>query len=324
MKRWLWLVVAVFALMFAYGCKKQESVAEKAAPKIEVKKTVIPEECKKFIPPWGEEYWETWGKANGAEFEKWYGSIIPQMMKVNTFDDKKCGMLENVFIGFSKITDLTPFSKMKNLRKLDMRFAAGISDLTPLSHSDKLEFLSIWKTAVTDFTPISHLPNLKRIDAKMTEIVDVTPLKSLTSLKSVDLLQTKVTDVSALASLPNIHEVLVCSTAIADISAFYPIAQRITYLDLCNTTFRDFKSLPLFTNLTMIKLWGVPLTDMKYLSGMKNLEYLDLWNAGVTDISPLFGLKKLSYLVLKGCKVPQKQIEELKKRNKSIIIVTDD
>ncbi len=320
-------VFIFFALLFVISCsKKSAELPKKEVPTVKKADTaaVIPEECKKFIPPWGDDYWESWGKAHPAQFEKWYSDIMAKMKSVTVFDDKKCGMLDNVFIGFSAISDLSPFARMPKLKKLDMRFAGGVKDLTPLSHSQNLEYLNIWKTKVTDLRPIARLPKLKRIDAKMTEITDVTPLKTLKSLESVDLLQSKVSDISSLASLPKLHEILVCSTAVSDISAFYPIADRITYIDLCNTTFRDFDKFRLFSHLKTAKLWGLPIKDLSVLKNAKNLEYLDLWNSKVTDISPLFKLKKLNYLVLRGCNVPKKQINQLKKLNKGITIVTDE
>ncbi|HDT11410.1 MAG TPA: leucine-rich repeat domain-containing protein, partial [bacterium] len=201
-KTFIFLIITV-CLSFN-GCKKwwqsSETVAE-AEEKSEV-------DCFMFTPPWKDEFWESWGKANPAEFEDWYVEIIPKMSKVTVDDIEACKHLDNFFLGFSNVDTLEPFSEMKQLRKLDLRFSPGIKDLSPLKNLKNLEFLSIWKTGVTDLIPISKLPKLKTIDAKMTEITDITPLKTLTSLESIDLLQTNVEDISVLKGLVNLKEVV--------------------------------------------------------------------------------------------------------------------
>jgi internalin A len=311
------LVVVLLAVSFC-GCKKfwqsSDTVAE-AEQKQEV-------DCSMFVPPWGDEFWESWGKANPAEFEDWYVEIIPKMSKVTLDDIKACSHLDNFFLGFSNINTLEPFAKMKQLRKLDLRFSPDIKDLTPLQGLEKLQFLSIWKTGVTDLTPISKLPELKTIDAKVTEITDLTPLKTLTSLESIDLLKTKIEDISVFKELKNLKIVVLCSIDnISDISVLYPIAEQITYIDLCNTKFTDFESLRKFKNLERLKLWGIPIKDASLFSEMENLWELDIWNTKISDLSPLFNLKNLKRIVIAELEIDPEQIEKIKENNPGIEIV---
>lgn len=310
------VILAVFSLS-VLNCSKPVEKVEPAA-KIEEKPAV---DCSMFIPPWKDEYWESWGKAHPAEFEAWYGEIIPKMSKITADDIKACSHLDNVFIGFSKLSSLEVFSGMKQLRKLDMRFSPSITDLTPLKDLENLEFLSVWKTAVTDLSPVADLPKLKIIDAKMTDISDISMLNRMKSLGSIDLLMTKVSDISIFKEITTIEEVLLCSTAVTDISVVYPLAEKITYLDLCNTKFSDFKALKKFKNLERLKLWGLPVKDASLFSEMENLYELDLWKTQITDLRPLYKLKKLKRLVVVDLKVDQKQLEQIKKNNPGIEIV---
>lgn len=327
------LLTSVFICVSILSCQKSSETSSvkkvESATKVEDKvksdipKKKAPVDCAVFLPPWGDEFWELWGKAHPEEFEKWYGTTVPVMSKVTVDDIKKCGDMENVFIGFTKINSLDVFAKMKNLRKLDMRFAMNIKDLTPIKGLKNLEYLNIWKTEVTDLTPIIDLPKLKVIDAKMTPISDVSVLKDMQILESIDLLQSKVSDISPFANLKNIREVLVCSTKVNDLSPIYSKAENITYLDLCNTGFKDFKALAMFKNLQRLKLWGVKITDLSVLSNMKDLYELDLWNTAVTSLKPMYGLRNLKRLVIAGLNIDKSEIEVIRKNNPGIEIVTE-
>jgi len=316
-KRFSMVLLLILLAVSFYGCKKFRQSSD-AAAEVEQKHEV---DCSMFVPPWEDEFWESWGKENPDKFEDWYVEIIPKMSKVTLDDIKACSHLDNFFLGFSNIDTLEPFAKMKQLRKLDLRFSPEIKDLTPLQGLDKLEFLSIWKTAVTDLNPISKLPVLKTIDAKMTAITDLTPLKTLSSLESIDLLQSKATDIDVLKELPNLKEVVLCSMPIEDISVLYPKAEQLSYLDLCNTKFTDFEALEKFKNLERLKLWGLPIEDASLFSGMENLWELDLWNTKISDLSPIFNLKNLKRLVIVNLKIDQKQLDTLKENNPGIEIV---
>jgi hypothetical protein len=318
MKRnFLIFVAAVFMTVSFSGCKKSADKNE-ATSKIEQKPVV---ECSIFIPPWGEEFWEDWGRKNGEKFEAWYTDIIPKMSKVTENDIKACSHLDNMFVGFSKLTSLEVFSDMKHLRKLDLRFSPDIKDLTPLKGLENLEFLSIWKTAVTDLTPLSDLPKLKFIDAKMTGITDISMIGKIKSLEAIDLLMTKVEDVSVLKDVQNLKDVLLCSTPVSDISSIYSKAEQISYIDICNVKFTDFEKIRMFKNLRRLKVWGLPIEDASIFSGMEDLWELDLWSTKITDLSPIYNLRNLKRLVIIDLKIDPKQLDEIKKNNPGIEIV---
>ncbi len=317
LKRFLIVICSILIVLSFAGCKKWWQSSE-AVTEAESKQDV---DCSIFTPPWKDEYWESWGKANPDQFEDWYVEIIPIMSKVTEDDIRACSHLDNFFLGFSNITTLEPFKNMKHLRKLDLRFSPEIKDLSPLKDLVNLEFLSIWRTGVTDLAPISKLPALQKLDAKMTGISDISMLKTLESLEYLDLLQTKVTDISVLKEIDTIKEIVLCDTKINDISAIYPKAEQMTYIDLCKTPFTDFEALRKFKNLERLKLWGLPIKDASLFSEMKNLWELDLWKTEISDLSPLFNLKNLKRLVIVDLDVDEQQLDILRKNNPGIEIV---
>jgi len=311
------IIFLLIVITLMSGCRKNVE-KEQSVQKVDEKPAV---DCSMFIPPWKDEFWEAWGRANTAEFEAWYTEIIPKMSKITEADIKACSHLDNIFIGFSKIDSLEVFKDMKHLRKLDMRFCPEIKDLTPLKGLANLEFLSIWKTGVTDLTPIVELPKLKAIDAKMAGITDISMLSKMKSLESIDLLMTQVENISVFKDMKTIKELLLCSTPVTDISSVYHFADQITYLDLCNTKFADFNALKKFKNLQRLKLWGLAVKDASLFSEMENLWELDLWNTQINDVEPLFKLRKLKRLVIVDLKINQSQLDEIRKNNPGIEIV---
>lgn len=280
-----------------------------------------PADCKRFIPPWGDEYWEDWGKAHGEEFEKWYMATMPAMKEVTVADIEKCAHLDNFFAGFSKLETLEPFARMPGLRKLDLRFSAGIKDLTPLAGLKNLEELTIWGTGVTDLTPVKDLPKLRRIDAKMTKISDLRPVAEMKNLVALDVLMAPVTDIAPLKDHPALSEVVLCSTKVTDIAPLYDYAAQVTYLDLCNTGFPKVGELARFKNARKLKLWGLKIKDASVFAGMADLRYLDLRNTPISSLKPLEKLEKLETLIVAETKVSKKEIARFRKLRPSVNVV---
>ena len=279
--------------------------------------------CAVFVPPWGDEYWYDWWMAHPDQGQIWFESISDRMKQADLSIIPTCTQLTSMFVGFAGLKDLSLFSGLTNLRRLDMRISPDVTDLSPLSTLKNLEYLNIWGTGVQDLTPLIGLSKLTEIDAKMAHISDLAPLLKMKQLKRIDLLQCPVTDISILAQMPNITEILTCSTQITDLTPLFPVAQRITYLDLCNTPLRDLNMLKPFTKLKMLKLWGVPITDLSLLNHMKELEYLDLAKTPVVSLAPLYDMKMLKTLIVTETKITQEEITNLHKQLPNVQVQSD-
>ncbi len=72
-----------------------------------------------------------------------------------------------LFIGLSKISDLSVLSGMKGLEELQLG-NTPVSDVTPLAGLTKLKTLELKDTAVTDFSPLKDIyPNLTKKDFEL-------------------------------------------------------------------------------------------------------------------------------------------------------------
>jgi len=284
------------------------AVAKPAKPSAE-----IVEKCKLFMPPWGEENWSEWWQANPEKGEKWFSEVQGNMAKADLSIISKCTHLTNMLVGFAPLTDLKVFAGLTQLKRLDVRFAMKVTDLSPLASLKNLEHLSIWSTSVSDLSPLKNLDKLKTINARMTKITDLKPIANMKSLEGIDLLKTEVSDISPLAKVPNIKDILVCTTNVGDLSPLYKIAEKIRYLDLCNTPFVQYQELKKFSQIKILKLWGKQLGKLDFLTPMLTLEELDLSETTFESLKPIYNLKNLKKITMLKVQYKQEEIDELKR-----------
>ena len=282
----------------------------------------IKEKCALFVPPWGDGDFREWYLSNEAKAEEWFTTTEEKMKTADLSVIPKCTHLENMLVAFSTISDLTPFGGLTRLKKLDFRFSENVKDISPLKNLINLEYLSVWGTKVEDISPVAALPKLKEIDAKMASISDLTPLKQSKSLVKIDLLKNPVKDISPLAEIETFAEALICTTQVTDLSPLFPIADRITALDVCNTPIADLEQIRKFKNITFLRLWGLPIDDLSLLKEMKGLEDVDLTETKVKDLSPLHEFKNLKKLTIFNPTIEQAQFDALKQALPGIEIIT--
>ncbi|MCP4678194.1 MAG: leucine-rich repeat domain-containing protein [Deltaproteobacteria bacterium] len=359
-------IILCAALLGAIACSKtieespretKQSVSSKPAePKPAVSETIekkpsspvsaeVMKACEPFVPPWGSGSWTEWGQNNPEEGEKWYGSVEETMTGADLTVLPKCTHLENLFVGFSSLTDLSPLAGLSNLKRLDLRMIGKLEDLTPIAKLPKLEYLNITGTNVQDFSPLTELPALAEIEARMLKMTDAAPIAKMSALEKIDLLKTPITDVTPMASAAKLAHILICTTQVEDVTPLIPVQKRIRSLDVCGTKFSDFKQLGKFEHLTMLRLTKMPIQDLGVIAGLEKMEKLDIGGTKVTDLSPirkmtemreldiselelkdlspLHRMKKLTKLYMVNSKVSAKQLEALKKAVPTVEITTD-
>ncbi|MFD1414348.1 leucine-rich repeat domain-containing protein [Oceanobacillus jeddahense] len=78
----------------------------------------------------------------------------------------------------NEISDVTPLSNLENLQWLHLDENA-ISDITPLSNLKNLEILFLNNNAISDLDSLTDLENLWQLGLDDNLIEDITPLKEL-------------------------------------------------------------------------------------------------------------------------------------------------
>jgi hypothetical protein len=112
--------------------------------------------------------------------------------------------LEELWIRWNRISDLSPLSGLTSLRYLDAHANLLISNISPLSGLTNLEMLIIRDNRISDISALSGLTNLKHLYLEWNNISDLSSLSSLTSLQGLSLQYNDIRDVSPLCSLTNL------------------------------------------------------------------------------------------------------------------------
>lgn len=84
-------------------------------------------------------------------------------------------LLEEIFIGNSHISDLSPLAALIELKVLYLYFNE-ITDITPLTNLTNLEYLDLRGNNISDLSPISNLIKLKELNLAHNQITDISPL----------------------------------------------------------------------------------------------------------------------------------------------------
>jgi hypothetical protein len=147
----------------------------------------------------------------------------------------------NLYLLGNQITDISPLSKLINLKVLDLS-CNKIDDLNPLSSLINLRQLYLTDNQITDISPLSELLNLESLDLDDNRISNIFPLSSLTNLGgsygTLILSRNQITDITPLSNLT-----------------------KLEWLDLRYNQITDFTPLESLTNLTFVTLHDNPATD---------------------------------------------------------------
>lgn len=102
--------------------------------------------------------------------------------------------LEIIFQG-EGIVDLTPFQRLKKVKKLDL-WNNKISDPSPLAELSQLEILNLGHNSIVDISALASLTKLQELYLFENNIVDIKALSAMKKLHILDLTNNQVTDYS--------------------------------------------------------------------------------------------------------------------------------
>lgn len=242
--------------------------------------------------------------------------------------------LESLYIGYNRITDISPLASLPNLTHLKTN-GNDITDFSPLDRSrglakqkEKLQqesqltirqpadlqrlatltHLTCLKLVIDyaikdepwlDLTPLGQLTQLNWLNLYGCEIDDLTPLQTLTELTYLRIGTPK--DLSSLKFLINLTELdISCSESLTDLSPLATLT-KLTKLDITGKSqISDLSPLQGLTELTYLRCWNAKITDISPLASLTQLSVLNLVNNQITDLSPLRSLTNLRELYING------------------------
>jgi Leucine-rich repeat (LRR) protein len=202
------------------------------------------------------------------------------------------------------ITDITPLSSLKNLKRLNINQSEDIADISPLSSLVELRDLAI-PCRLADIEQLKSLTKLEDFTYFGSD-TDLRSLSSFISLKSLALHTVgSIVDISPLSSLINLENLFLQTNQVIDVS---PLASlnKLTYLILFDNQIVDVSPLASLTNLDTLLLQKNQIVDVSPLASLTNLESLALDENRITDISALASLTKLKFLSIKDNPITNK------------------
>ena len=126
--------------------------------------------------------------------------------------------LQNLFIGYNNVTDISPLSGLTNLDKLWIN-GNPIRDLSPLSGLTGLIDLHIQSISVSDLSPLESLTNLQILYLGFTASpYDLSTLQNFSALRELYLTLAHASDISPLEDLTNLRILDLSANRITDIS----------------------------------------------------------------------------------------------------------
>lgn len=163
---------------------------------------------------------DKWTKVyfNGTEFRNL--KKIPQEIA-------KIEGLTLIDLDSTNIADLSPLTESKHLSYVSAN-GTEIEDLNSLSEIHKLEFLYLNNTRVSSLAPISQLEHLQHLTLNDTDVEEVRDLKSLSNLKSLYLAKTKVSDISSLSDLKELKNLRLDNSDTRDLRPLLGLEGLIT------------------------------------------------------------------------------------------------
>jgi Leucine-rich repeat (LRR) protein len=146
---------------------------------------------------------------NGGSFQR--GSIF-------LLDDLKyLKNLQRFSLAYQNITDLTPLSELEMLEFVDLRHNP-LADITPLSHVSRLQSLIVFGTNVADLSSLGSCPKLSIVDAGDTLITSMTAFDGLDSLEVLVLRKAPLQSLEQIRTHPNLQKLYISETLLNDLT----------------------------------------------------------------------------------------------------------
>lgn len=249
--------------------------------------------------------------------------------------------LEWLDISDNQLLDLKPLIGLGTLRTID---ASGnsISSTTSIGAMTALTELDLSENSISDYSGLKKLRNLQTLGLNNTGINDdgleyLAYLSSLSRLylENNEQLSGEAVDElkAALGSCEIIHSPLVYSVEVGGVSVREDATEinisgrgisdisgmvNLKYLETLDFSKNNISNIYIFqysssaNTITSLDLSGNVIEDITAIASLPNLVTLNLANNKVNSVQPLMGLEDLRSLDLRGNKLTDKQLEELR------------
>ncbi|GAB4345760.1 MAG: hypothetical protein OHK0038_25950 [Flammeovirgaceae bacterium] len=203
--------------------------------------------------------------------------------------------------GRKDIEDLSPLTKMTNLKFLDVS-KTSVSDIAPLRSMTKLEIFRCAETMISDLSYLRHSLDLRELNANKTMITDLKALEIFTKLTMLSVSNCNLLkDISTVETLTQLKDFRFSGTNIASVDHLKNLTQ-LEYLQFNNT----------------------PVADLSPLSNLKKLEIIQMDRSKVSTLAPLKSLPNLKKVYCDNTAVSKEEANEFMQTNHVIVVYASD
>lgn len=213
----------------------------------------------------------------------------------------------------TKVSDLTPVTKLKNIIGLSFEYAE-VKDISPLTEMTNLRLINANGNTIEDISPLAGLTELTDLNLGRNPIKDFGPLQNLAKLRELNLSRTGAKDPSFLKNMADLRVLDLSSNGLGDISDFTNSFKNLKKLASLQLNYSEVKSLKGFDqlwNLSTLSIKRNKLTDTTPLKDLALLKRLDLSYNSLQNFSGLNGLISLEKLEIPGAQVKDEHLEQL-------------
>jgi Leucine-rich repeat (LRR) protein len=202
--------------------------------------------------------------------------------------------LQKLFLGHSKVADLTPLTCLANLRELYIH-GTEVIDLAPIANLTKLRVLTLPDGKIKNLLPISRLQALRRLNYGDAPNEIVIVISNLTDLRDLELRNAAVSDLRFVRHLAALRCLHIAGTQVTNLAPL----QRITTMEqlwVSETPITDLTPIAGLSKLKSLMLDGTQVSDLTPIARLLRLETLYFNNTLVDDLNPIANLIKLKTL----------------------------
>jgi Leucine-rich repeat (LRR) protein len=226
-------------------------------------------------------------------------------------------------VSFDPIGDISGLQFCTNLKVLDLREGASISDLGPVKNLLSLRefYINAENGSISDISPLQNLTQLQSLSLDCPNLSDILPLQNLVHLQGLSIWSNKLSDLSPLRDLTELTWLQLIADAVSDLTPLQNLTQLTSFevdsrlltssnlatvqnftqlydLWIRGTTISDFSVVKNLPGLLYLHLDRNQISDVSQFTSLTHLISLELGQNQITDISPLQTMTQLQYLKL--------------------------
>jgi Leucine-rich repeat (LRR) protein len=205
--------------------------------------------------------------------------------------------LEKLTLFWCTLQDLTPLTKLGNLKDLNL-YGSAVKDFSPLAGCPKLVKLMYYATKGSDYSTLGKLTQMQELKGGLTELSDISWVENLPNLRKFDVFAEKITNYSPLAKAKVEDFQIWNMNAPADLKTLSgAVSLKKLRLWSCKGL-SGFEGLDSLVNLEELTLQGMNAkdgspVDMAFAKSLVNLKKLDINDSAISNFDAVAGCAKL-------------------------------